>query len=285
MQGEHTRPAGHRPPTRGRLRGFRDGLHPATQIVLLLGGLVLVYGISSPVAPLCVLAASGAGALVTDHVSFRTWLTAFALLAGPTLVMIAIIQGLFYPGSDITVLWQAGPTAVTVEGLLVAGQLWLRIAAMIALCALFAIGADAARMFDGLLTLRAPVAIAYICAAAMSLIPLQREQTRAALRARTARGWDTSRLLTRVRLLPRIVLGLFTASLVELDQRHDALTQRGFRSGGRAVAIQDHPDDGAQRVLRWAAPVLVVVLVAASLGGFLPLPSAARIVAGIGPGS
>lgn len=257
------------------------GLHPATELVLLLCGLLLVYGIPSPLVPAAVLLCATAGAAVSARVSFGRWLLALVVLAGPMLVMVTIIQGLFYPGEEVTVLWDAGPAAVTVEGLAVALQLWLRVAAMIAVCALFAFSSDSARVFDGMLRLRLPLNLAYVCSAAMSLIPLLRRRTAEALSARSARGWDTGRLGTRLRLMPGILAGLFTSSLVQLDQRHDTLTQRGFGRSPTTAPLQDHPDGGAQRLLRWGAPALAVALVAASLAGLLPLPSASDLLGGL----
>ncbi len=258
------------------------GLHPATELILLLSGLLLVYGIPSPLVPAAVLLCAAAGAAVSARAGFGRWLLTLVVLAGPMLVMVTIIQGLFYPGEDVTVLWEAGPAAVTVEGLAVALQLWLRVAAMIGVCALFAFSSDSARVFDGMLRLRLPVSVAYVCSAAMSLIPLLRRRTAEALSARAARGWDTARLGTRLRLMPGILAGLFTSSLVQLDQRHDTLAQRGFGQSPRPAPLQEHPDGGAQRLLRWGAPVMAGALVAASLADLLPLPSASDLLAAFG---
>lgn len=264
--------------TRGRTG---PALHPATELVLLLCGLVLIYGIPSPLVPAAVLLAAATGAAASPRVRLGRWLLTLVVLAGPMLVMVGLVQGLFYPGDDVEVLWRFGAAAVTVEGLTVALQLWLRVAAMVAVCALFAFGSDSARTFDGMVRLRLPLGVAYICSTAMSLIPLLTAQTRRALDARAARGWDTSRLRTRVRLLPGIVAGLLTSSLVQLDQRHETLTQRGFGRVSHPAPLQDHRDGVSQRLLRWGAPAAVSVLVTASLLGALPLPSASDLLGGL----
>lgn len=263
-------------PERGRRRAI---LHPATELVLLACALLVTYGVPSPVVPVTILSAAVAAALWSPRVRFGRWAATFAVLAVPMLVMVGIIQGLFYPGDGATVLWWWGPASVTVEGLSVALQLWLRVAAMIAVCALFAFGADVARTFDGMIRLRAPLGIAYVCATAMSLIPLLRDQTGDALTARAARGWDTTRFWTRARILPGILAGLLTSSLVSLDQRHDTLAQRGF-GRARPAAIQDHPDGALQRCIRWAAPVLALALVVLTVTGTLHLPAASEIWGG-----
>lgn len=254
------------------------GLHPATELVLLGCGLVLIYGVGSPLVPAAILLCVAVAAAWSRRIQFNRWLMTLIALAGPMLVMVGIIQGLFYPGRDAEILWQAGPAAVTVEGLSVALQLWLRVAAMIAVCALFAFGSDAARMFDGLIRLHAPVSLAYVCAAAMSLVPVLQNQTRQTVDARAARGWNTSRWRTRVALTPRIAAGLVTSSLIQFDQRHQTLIQRGFDIRRRPSPLQDHDDGSGQRTLRRAAPLCVLALVVASLSGVLALPTASELL-------
>ncbi|MEJ6488223.1 energy-coupling factor transporter transmembrane component T [Leucobacter sp. USCH14] len=253
-------------------------LHPATELVLLVCALVLTYGVPSPLVPVALLVIAAGAAARSPRVRFRRWFATLAVLSVPMLVMVGIIQGLFYPGDDVEVLWSWGAAAVTVEGLSVAAQLWLRVTAMIAVCALFAFGSDSARTFDGMIRLRLPLGIAYVCATALSLIPLLRDQVSRALVARAARGWNTGRLSTRLRLMPGIIAGLLTASLVQLDQRHDTLEQRGFGRSARPAELQDHPDGSAQRLLRWGAPIATVLVVSAALTGVLPVPTASEIL-------
>lgn len=253
-------------------------MHPSTELVLLGCALLLVYGVASPVVPASVLVLSCLGAVLSTRVRFARWLAALVVLAGPMLIMVGIIQGLFYPGEAVTVLWQAGPAALTVEGLAVAAQLWLRVAAMIALCALLAFASNASRVFDGLVGLRLPLSVAYICATAMTLVPLIRRRTSQALDSRAARGWATDRWTIRVRLLPGILAGLLTTSLVQLDQRHDALVQRGFGRHRHPTPARTYRKATGERALRWAAPVLSVALVTASLTDVLALPSASDLL-------
>lgn len=264
--------------------GTRDesttGWHPATLIVVLGCCLLLVFGIPSPTVPLAIGLGAMAAALISREVSFRSWLLSVAVLCLPMLLVVGIVQGLFYPGAEVRVLWELGPARLTVEGLAIAIQLWLRVAAMVALCALFALGADSARLFDGLTALRLPPSIAYVCATALGLVPLIRTRTRRVLEARACRGWDTSRWSVRLRLLPGIVTGLFTAVLIEVEQRHDVLLQRGFGTTKRPGPLQDHQDGPGQKVLRRGAPVLTMVLLVCSVAGVLPLPTASQILGG-----
>lgn len=260
-------------------------LHPATELVLLGCALLLVYGVPSPLIPAAVLLCTVVGAAASGRVRFRSWLLTLVVLAGPMLIMVGIIQGLFYPGEQAQVLAEFGPAAVTVEGLALAIQLWLRVAAMVAVCALFAFGSDPSRAFDGLLALRLPLSLAYVCAAALSLIPLAQHRVRSALAARSARGWDTSRFLVRLRLLTGVLTGLLVSAITQLDQRHDALNQRGFGHALRPTPAQFYPQGAAQSGLRWGAFVGSLALVAASLAGVLPLPSATDLLGALNVGA
>ncbi|MCQ9367670.1 energy-coupling factor transporter transmembrane protein EcfT [Brevibacterium sp. 91QC2O2] len=262
-------------------------LHPATQVLATLCALFLVFGVSSPLVPAAVIVAAGCVAAASRSVRLRTWAATLAFVSLPVLVMTLIIQGLFYPGERVTVLWSAGPAHITVEGLAIAVQLWLRVAGTVAVSALFALGSDSARLFDALVALRVPVRIAQVCASALGLAGQLGAQTRALLAAHRARGWDTSRLRVRLTLLPGLLAALFTGALVQMDQRQVTLAQRGLGhvsgpGARRPGSLQDHADSPVQRACRWIMPVLVLALIIASSAHLLPLPTATRILEVLG---
>lgn len=256
-------------------------LHPATEIIVLGCALVLVFGIPSPVVPLIILIGSTVAAAASPTVKVATWAATVAAVCVPMLIVVGLVQGLFYPGAEVHVLWQAGPVRVSVEGLAIAVQLWLRVTALVALCAVIGLGTDAARLFDGLIALHVPASIAYVCASSLSLIPLVRTRVRAVLDARAARGWAVDRWSMRIRLLPGIVTGLFTSLLVTVDQRHEVLDQRGFAASDHSVSLQDHSDSRWQRLLRRGGPALTLILVVLSVLGLLPLPGAEDMLGGL----
>lgn len=256
-------------------------LHPATEIIVLGCALVLVFGIPSPVILLIVLVGSAVAAVASPTVKVTTWAATVAALCVPMLIVVGLVQGLFYPGAEVHVLWQAGPVRLSVEGLAIAVQLWLRVTALVALCAVIGLGSDAARLFDGLIALGLPASIAYVCASSLNLIPLVRGRVRTVLDARAARGWAVDRWSVRVRLLPGIVTGLFTSLLVTVDQRHEVLDQRGFAASDHSVSLQDHSDSHWQRLLRRGGPVLTLILIVLSVIGLLPLPGAEEMLGGL----
>lgn len=255
--------------------------HPATEIIVLACSLLLVFGIPSPVVPTAIIGATLISATVSPAVRLGTWALGVGVLCLPTLLVLGLVQGLFYPGAEVTVLWESGPARLTVEGLAIAVQIWLRVTALVSLCAYFGLGADSARLFDGLRFLRLPSSVAYICASAIGLIPLIRTRTQQILEARSSRGWDISSWMVRIRLLPSIVTGLFTSVLIEVEQRHDVLEQRGLGESTKVTSLQDHHDGPGQRVLRRGAPVLTCVLVVCSVAGVLPLPTADQLIGGV----
>ena len=260
--------------------GPKRRLHPATELVILACSLLLVFGIPSPIVPAIILACSLVIVMASPVVRLRTWAMTVGLLCLPTLVVLIIVQGLFYPGIEVHVLWQAGPARLSVEGLSIAVQIWLRVSSLIGLCALFGLGTDSARLFDGLRRLRLPPAVAYVCASAIGLIPLIGARTRHIIEARQARGWATDSWRVRIRLLPGIVVGLVTAILLTVDQRHEVLEVSGLDSSASTVDLQDHTDGTRQRLLRILAPLVTLGLIVASVAGILPLPGAAQLIGG-----
>ncbi|UVI37501.1 energy-coupling factor transporter transmembrane component T family protein [Brevibacterium spongiae] len=255
-------------------------LHPATELVILACGLLLIFGLPSPIVPAAVLTGTIVTVVNSRTVRLRSWSLAVGILCLPTLLVLIIVQGLFYPGVEVHVLWEAGPARLSVEGLSIAVQIWLRVSALIGLCALFGLGADSARLFDGLRRLRLPAGLAYVCASAIGLIPLIGARTREIIDARKARGWATDRWTVRMRLLPGIVVGLITAILITVDQRHDVLEQSGLNMGPTTASLQDHRDGTGQRVLRILTPLVTLGLIAASVAGLLPLPETSHLIGG-----
>ncbi|MBE8146165.1 energy-coupling factor transporter transmembrane protein EcfT [Brevibacterium casei] len=256
-------------------------LHPATEIIVLGCALVLVFGIPSPVIPLIVLVGSAVAAVASPTVKVTTWAATVAALCVPMLIVVGLVQGLFYPGAEVHVLWQAGPVRLSVEGLAIAVQLWSRVTALVALCAVIGLGGDAARLFDGLIALGLPASIAYVCASSLNLIPLVRGRVRTVLDARApAAGLSTAGPCASA-WPPGIVTGLFTSLLVTVDQRHEVLDQRGFAASDHSVSLQDHSDSHWQRLLRRGGPVLTLILIVLSVIGLLPLPGAEEMLGGL----
>lgn len=259
--------------------------HPATEIVALGCALLLVFGLASPLVPAALILVTVLAVAAAPAIRFRSWLVAVALICLPTLLFAMVVQGFFYRGADPIILWDAGIAQFTLQGAAIAVQLWLRLTAMVGLCAAFGLGNDSARLFDGLTRLRVPQPIAYVCAAALGLIPLVRTRTVQMLEARSCRGWDTRSWAVRIRLIPTLVPGLFTAVLMGVEQRFDTLTQRGFGApgqrgagGGRPTELQDHPDSAASRAVRWILPLGAVAFIAAVMTGLIPLPSAQQLL-------
>lgn len=252
-------------------------LHPATEIILLLSCLLLVFGIPSPVVPAAIIILTGIAVAASPVVRLRSWLVGVGALCLPTLLVLILVQGFFYPGADVHVLWQAGPAHLSIEGLSIAVQIWLRVSALIGMCAFFGLGTDSARLFDGLRRLRLPDGVAYVCASAIGLIPLIGTRTRQVIDARKARGWAADAWPVRVRLLPGIVVGLFTSVLIEVEQRHEVLEHNGLGTVGPRIEVQDHRGGRGQAIVRLLVVVLAIVLVACSAAGALPLPETSQL--------
>lgn len=247
-------------------------LHPATELLLLASALLVIFGVPSPLVPMTIIVLTLIGVVLSARARVSHWLLAQLILNGPTLLAILLVQAFYAPAREGTVLFELGPAAVAVEGLAIALQLWLRVTALVGVCALFAFGTDSARSFDGMIALRAPLSLAYIVSASLTLVPLTRSRIGEAIDARAARGWDTTALLTRLRLIPGILTGLVITAIAQLDQRHDALVQRGFGKTSRPALARCYPDGRLQRLLRWVVPAASITLVVASVAGWAGLP-------------
>lgn len=250
----------------------RSRLHPATELLLLASALLVIFGIPSPLVPVIIIALTLIGVLMSSRARISHWLLAQLVINAPTLVAILLVQAFYAPAREGTVLFEWGPAAVAVEGLAIALQLWLRVTAMVGVCALFAFGTDSARTFDGMIALRAPLSLAYIISASLTLVPLVRSRISEAFDARAARGWDTTRLRTRLKLLPGILTALVITAITQLDQRHDALVQRGFGMTSRPVLARAYPNGKLQRAVRWVVPLGSLALVVASVAGWVAVP-------------
>src|SRR5699024_2614088 len=159
-------------------------LHPATEIIVLFSGLLLVFGIPSPVVPAGIIVASCCAAGLSTTVRLRSWAVGAAVVCLPTLLVLVLVQGLFYPGAQVRVLWEHGPAGLTVEGLSFAVRTWLRVTSRVGLCAVFGLGTVAAPLFDGLRRLRLPVGAADVSASVIGLISLVVARTRQVIEAR-----------------------------------------------------------------------------------------------------
>lgn len=253
-------------PGRPRLRA--ESLHPVTALVLLGCAALLVFGVPSPLAALAVLVAVWAGAAVLGRTRAAARLAVPLLI--PALTVILLIQGLTYP-DGVTVLAALGPLAVTVEGLAVAAQLALRIAAVVSAVLLFVVTVSPHRLLTGLTAVGAPPRAALVATLALDAVPELRRRATAATAALRVRGVDlrtTRGGLLAVRLL---VASLLVGTVHGLGQRTDALTGRGLDATGEDAAVTwvPVPDGPAQKWARRLAPVatlLVVVGVAVARG-------------------
>jgi energy-coupling factor transport system permease protein len=60
--------------------------------------------------------------------------------------------------------------------------------------------------------------------------------------------------------------------LSEVEERTMALEARAFSAPGGRTTLRVLPDSGTQRIVRWIAGLGAIVVVAASLAGYLVLP-------------
>jgi energy-coupling factor transport system permease protein len=237
-----------------------EALHPVTLLVLLGCAALLVFGIPSPLAAAAVLVAAWVAAAVLGCASAALRLAVPLLL--PVLVVVLLVQGLTYPGGT-TVLVEAGPLAITSEGLQVAAQLALRMAATVSAVLVLVVTVPPHRLLTGLTAVGAPPRLALVAALALDAVPQLRRRAGVTAAALRVRGVDPRTVRGGLATVHLLVASLLVGTVHGLGQRSDALAGRGLDVAGAGPAVTWHavPDGRGQRWVRRLAPVATVLLV------------------------
>jgi energy-coupling factor transport system permease protein len=236
-------------------------LNPLTKLVaavatgvgaLALGGFV---GPAILVAVAVLLPAAMAGVV-------RPLLRTTLLLALPIGISVVIVNVLFFPGGQ-DVLFRVGPVTATREGLLVAGEVLLRIVAISGAITLYYVTTPPGDLTIDLERRGVSPRIAFVANASLQTVPAMVERAAAITAAQRARGLDTegsvrARLRGIVPIAGPVVLG----AIGEVEERTMALEARGFSRPGRRTLLWHPPDSATQRMARWlmvlAIPAVVV---------------------------
>ena len=243
-------------------------LNPVTKLVAVLVLVVVAFALTSTWwLPGVLLVTLVVPAALAARCGGRLASAGLKLLA-PLLLALVVVQGLFFPEGR-TVLAELGPARVTVEGLMFALGIALRIVLLVAAFLLLLLTTHPGALMAALTQHGMPPKISYVISSTLQVVPAFRDRAEAILLAQRARGMRTDGgLLRRVRvLLPLVtplVLGLFT----DVEERSTAMEARAFGATRARTALTTVPDSTAQRVARWVLAAAAVAAVAYSfLGG------------------
>ncbi len=157
------------------------------------------------------------------------------------------------------------PRATVVLGvaLSTAGMSWaleqgLRLAAIVTASLVFATSFDPHRFLQAAIARGWRFDMAFLVVATLDAADRLREQAVRLREAQRTRGLRTGRsLLSKSRALPALVFPLMLMSIMEADERALALETRGLTLVGPRTPIDPPHDRSIDRMIRWAALLLV----------------------------
>ncbi len=227
---------------------FVHALHPATKalfFVVVVGCAILF---SSPWT-LGGLLLFSLAVLALARVLPEAWRM---LRAGvvPVAVMIALIQGLFYPEAR-TIVFALGPLSVKQEGLEFALVTVLRLFVFVCAFLPLVLATHPSALVAALEERGVSPKVSYVVLATLQLIPLMQVRANAIVDAQRSRGLATTGgLLVRFRSLLALLSPLLIGALLDVEQRSLALEARGMTLPTPKVRLRHVEDSSLDRRLR-----------------------------------
>jgi energy-coupling factor transport system permease protein len=189
------------------------------------------------------------------------------ILSLPIAISVVVVNLLFFPGGQ-DVLFRIGPITATREGLTLALEVLLRIAAISGAITLFYLTTAPGDLTIDLERRGVSPRLAFVANASVQTVPAMLERAAAITAAQRARGLDTEGgVAARLRGIIPIVGPVILGSIGEVEQRTLALEARAFSRPGRRTLLWSPPDSGGQRLARWAMVLAIPVAAAARAAG------------------
>ena len=242
-------------------------LHPLTKLVAVLAIVLIGFLARWPSLPIAlflflILPLAGWGKIARDLVR----VTVTVIL--PFVVSIALVQGLFYPGST-HVLFSLGPLAFKEEGLIFAYGTAGKILLLAGAGLLLLFSTPPSDLMLALTERGMPNALAYIVITAIQLLPQMQAKAAAIVDAQRARGLETEgSILRRVSAIVPLLAPLVFGALADVDERAMALEARAFSAPRTRTSFKELRDTRAQALARWLVLVGAVAIGALEfLGG------------------
>lgn len=225
-------------------------LNPMTKLVLSIASIIAAFAISVPWWPAALFVVILLPAVLVSHTQgkFASLLLKFFV---PLLIVIFLIQGLFFPG-DGAVLAQLGPLTVKSTGLVFAARTSLRLLVLIGAFLFLLLTTHPGTLMGAMTQHGMAPNISYVVSATLQIIPTFRARAQNILQAQRARGLETrGSVRRRVRALLPLVGPLILGSLTDVEERSVAMEARAFGSPAKRTSLVVIPDTSAQRVARW----------------------------------
>jgi energy-coupling factor transport system permease protein len=243
--------------------------NPVTKLVALLAIIVIVFAAPQWWVPAILVGVVIVPAAVLAGAGGRLLSLSLKLLL-PILVVLALVQGLFFPYGT-TVLWQWGVVRVTTEGLLFALTIGARLTALVLGSLVMLLTTHPAKLMTSLTQTGMSPKIAYVVSSSLQIIPAFQARAQGILLAQQARGLAIAGgPVRRARALLPLVGPLILGMISDVDERSTAMEARAFGAVPKPTSLTVVPDPAGERIARWvfgAVAIAFVVLVVVGVIG------------------
>jgi energy-coupling factor transport system permease protein len=233
-------------------------LNPVTKLAVVVGLMVIVFLLPNALGP-ALIAVSLLGVAAVAGFLGRV-ATLAAVITGPLLIAVVLVQGLFYAGNE-TPLIVIGPVTLWEEGLSYGLLVFFRVLVVVCAVLIMVFSTYPKSMMVAFIDKGLSPKLAYVFMASLQFIPEMQRRARAIIEAQQARGLDLkANLWRRFQALLAMMIPLLTGALISVETRSLALEARGFSRGGLRNHLIEVPDGTTDRVIRWAMAAIVVLV-------------------------
>ncbi|WP_326770614.1 energy-coupling factor transporter transmembrane protein EcfT (plasmid) [Streptomyces sp. NBC_01591] len=240
-------------------------LNPVTKLVFALTTTVAAFALTMVWWPLLLLTVTVLPAVLAAGV-LRRFLRLMLVFYTPVLVVVFLIQGLFFPEpSAIVAQW--GPLSVKQEGLIFAAQTSLRILVLMGGFFFLMLTTHPGTLMSAMAQRGMSSNTGYVVSTTLQIIPAFRGRAQSILRAQQARGLELRTARQRARALLPMVGPLILGAFAEVEERAAAMEARAFGATRKPTALVPVPDTRAQRAARIVMCVIAAGAVAVNVLG------------------
>jgi energy-coupling factor transport system permease protein len=192
-----------------------------------------------------------------------------ALFTLPIAISVVLVS--VFTRAGTTVLFTIGPFDATLEGVQFAAQTVVRLFAISTAISLFGMTTDPRAFVLDLERRGLSPRFAFVAAATVEAVPAMAARAATIAAAQRSRGLDTEgSILARARGFLPLIVPVVLSSLTEVEERSLALEVRAFGRPGKRHLLWAPGDRSWERVVRWGAALVLVLLVAGRATGVIP---------------
>jgi energy-coupling factor transport system permease protein len=233
-------------------------LNPVTKLAVAAGLTVIVFLLPNLWGPALLAVALLGVAAAAGFLGSVAKLA--AVVTGPLLVAVVLIQGIFYPGNE-TPLVEVGPVTFWEEGVYYGLLVFFRVLVVVCAVSITVFSTHPKAMMVAFIDKGLSPKLAYVFMASLQFIPEMQRRARAIIEAQQSRGLDIqANLRRRFQALLAMMIPLLTGALISVETRSLALEARGFSRGGLRNHLIEVPDRTTDRVIRWSMAAIVVLV-------------------------